>query len=354
METTADVIKVRGVALSTNIEYYDIVFENPESEQLFKNIQRTQQANFMDIPTDCPQRDERLGWCGDIQLYLPTAMKIADCQSFFEKWLKDLNDAQWDSGEYPVYAPTPYARDFEKGAAGWSDAGMIVPYLLYMEYFSEEVWEFYPNMLKYMGWRFQRDPMLIGKADVGKYGDWLGLVETPPELIDLCYHHYDCEIMSKFCGDYGDRELSMKFYDRARDIRNNFKEKFMKDGRIINETQTAYILALKFELIERTHVEKLVELINKDCGLTTGFLGSAYILEVLSENGYHEFALELFYGKNSRWLTPVRKGATTVWERWDSDTSRESMNSYSHFAFGSVGNWMIEYLKNSKNNVKKI
>lgn len=344
IESSAHILKVRGVIFTTDLNYHNITFENLEADKLMQNIIRTQQANFMDIPTDCPQRDERLGWGGDIHIYTPTAIKISNCKTFLLKWLKDLNDSQWETGEYPVYAPKPYAREFERGAAGWSDAGIIVPYLLYVEYCSSEIWDFYPNMLKYMEWRFQRDPIMVGKADLGKYGDWLGIVETPSDLIDLCYHHYDCEIMSKLCGEYGDKKLSLMFYNRARDIRCNFKNKFVKDDQIINGTQTAYILAIKFCLIDAKFVKKLVELINNEGGLTTGFLGSAYILDVLSDNGHHELALNLFYGDNSKWLTPVRKGSTTVWERWDSDTSKESMNSYSHFAFGAIGEWMCKWL----------
>lgn len=343
-----DILKVSGVVISTDIEYYDIKLSDKNANKLLENIKRTQQSNFMDIPTDCPQRDERMGWCADIHIYLNTAMKISNCELFITKWLRDLNDSQSNTGEYPVFAPTPFIRSFEKSAAGWSDAGVIVPYLLHDEY-GTDVSPYLDNMNKYMNWRFSRDPNLIGQNDVGNFSDWLGMEDTPCNYIDLCFHYYDCHLMEKLSNLYGDIELEKLYNNRKGKITTNFKLIYLKDGEITVKSQTAYVLAIYFGLVDGKYTERLANLIERDGNILTGFLGTAYIMDVLSDNGYHDVALRLFSGENSRWLQPLGRGATTIWERWDSDSSDETMNSYSHFAFGSIGHWMIKHLSHKTN-----
>lgn len=349
IDSVADILKVSGVVISTDIEYYDISLSDKDADKLLQNIRRTQQSNFMDIPTDCPQRDERMGWCADIHVYLKTAMKISNCQSFIVKWLRDLNDAQLNTGEYPVFAPTPFIRNFEKSAAGWSDAGVIVPYLLHEEY-RTDVSIYLNNMHKYMDWRMSRDPDLIGQNDVGNFSDWLSFEDTPCNYIDLCFHYHDCVLMEKLCNYYNKTKSEILYNKRKKQIIINFQKLYLKDFEITIKTQTAYVLAIYFGIVGGEYTKQLVNLIECNNGnISTGFLGTAYIMDVLSDNGYHHVALKLLYGDNSRWMQPIKKGATTIWERWDSDSSSETMNSYSHFAFGSIGHWMITHLPHKIN-----
>ena len=330
---------------------------DPMLNRLYKNIVWTQRANFFDVPTDCPQRDERMGWTGDAQIYVRTASYNADVSAFFTKWLRDLNDDQWEHGPYPNFAPTPFIRRGWHFATAWGDAGVICPWTIWRVYGDtqpiEEHWE---KMEKYMTFRLERDRNLEGTARGDRcFGDWLSLYKpsTPIEFIDLAYHAYTAKLMAEMAAVIGKTDRADYYQKHADTVRGRFAQKHVTSlGKLRASNQTTYAIALFFDLVpeelEQKAADHLARLI-RDNGnkMTTGFLGCRPLLPVLSAHGYHDLAGILIQQKEyPSWGYEVENGATTIWERWNGYIKGKGihspkMNSFSHYAFGAVGEWMF-------------
>ncbi|MDO4558546.1 MAG: family 78 glycoside hydrolase catalytic domain, partial [Planctomycetia bacterium] len=334
---------------------------SPMVNRLFRNIVWTQLANFVEVPTDCPQRDERLGWMGDAQAYIRTASYNADVAAFFTKWFDDLVEAQLGNGAYPDYAPYPMSH----GGAGlswgtaWTDAGIICPWTILMVYADTRlIAKHYDSFAKFIDFRVKSSPDLRGVSLGNSWGDWLSLNEsTPIEYVDICFFANSARKMADMADAIGKTADATKYRKLYRDICAVHNAEYLnEDGTLKVDTQTAYVLALDFEMIPRNLVaasaQRLVDKIREmDTRMTTGFLGTKSILSVLTRTGHQDVAMELFLStKLPSWGFEVENGATTIWERWDSYSKEDGgakhigMNSFSHYAFGAVCEWMFRYL----------
>jgi alpha-L-rhamnosidase len=348
---------VTGVVLHSDIPLHgEFECSDPMLNRLYQNIVWTQRANFFEMPTDCPQRDERMGWTGDAQIYVRAATYNADIASFYTKWLRDLNDDQWDYGAYPAYAPRPLARPNEHHAAGWMDAGVICPWTIWQVYGDTRVIsEHWRKMNDFMDWRIARDPELKGAVDDCGFGDWLSLdtVKTPIPFIDLAYHAYCAALMADMATAINQPEDVFRYQKRHAGIVAAFRRHYLlPDGRLRIHNQTAYAMALFFGLIpgdlETAAANHLATLVRANGNkLATGFLGTRPLLPVLSAHGHHDLAGILIQQReHPSWGYEVENGATTIWERWNSYIAGKgphepAMNSFSHYAFGAVCEWMF-------------
>jgi len=334
--------------------------------RFWKNTQWTQRANFLEMPTDCPQRDERLGWMGDAQVYVRTASYNADVDAFFTKWMDDVAEAQDASGHYPDYSPYPMGhgeKDQTWGAA-WTDAGIICPYTMWKVYGDRRLIEkHWTSMTRFMAWRQKRSPDGRGGKDGNPWGDWLNVNEsTPIELVDAAYFKQDADLMSELARALGRAAEADAYAMLARTIAARFAFDYQQaDGTLKVNTQTAHVLALEFGLTpagtRSVVVERLAALIARNgYRMATGFLGTKPLLPALSANGQHDLAVRLFQSRRfPSWGYEVEQGATSVWERWDSYTKEHgfngangkqnaAMNSFSHYSFGAVMQWGFQTL----------
>jgi alpha-L-rhamnosidase len=342
---------------------------NPLVNQLQKNIMWGQMGNFLDVPTDCPQRDERLGWTGDAEVFSRTAAYNFNVNQFFAKWLKDLAFDQYENGAVPHVIPdvlqkTPFGHASQ--AAGWGDAGMIIPYNMYVVYGDKKILEDqYPSMqasINYIRNEAKNDLWNTGF----QFADWLsyrvddskGMIGqksavTDNYLVAQAFYAYNVEIMMKTAQILGKDSDEAEYRELLARIKKQFQNEYMTtSGRLISETQTAYVLALAFDLLPENlrdqAVQRLVDNIKSyDFHLTTGFLGTPFLNPVLTRFGQHETAYKLLLQETyPSWLYPIKAhGATTIWERWDSmkaDSTFQdpSMTSFNHYAYGAVGDWM--------------
>jgi alpha-L-rhamnosidase len=326
--------------------------------KLFTNIDWGQRGNFISIPTDCPQRDERLGWLGDAQIFVRTAAYNRDVASFFSKWLDDVSDAQLPSGAFTDFAPS-LGYDWA-GAPAWGDAGVVVPWTMYKMYGDRAVLERnYRPMTAWMDFLASRNPDRLRAHQLGNnYGDWLAPKGdfTPSELIGTAYWAYDAGLMAEISRAIGRSEDAAHYEDLVGDIREAFAKAFVgASGRMEPETQTAYVLALYMGLISdelrADAAAHLVEAIARaDWHLDTGFVGVGYLLPVLSSNGYTDVAYRLLEQRSfPSWRYSIDRGATTIWERWDGWTEENGfqsaeMNSFNHYSLGSVGEWLYRFV----------
>ncbi|WP_419993296.1 alpha-L-rhamnosidase [Streptomyces boninensis] len=317
--------------------------------QLHSNITWGQRGNFLSIPTDTPARDERLGWTGDINVFSPTACYVMESARFLTKWLVDLRDDQAEDGAFPDVAPY---IGVGKGVAGWGDAGTTVPWALYQAYGDtrvlEESWD---AMLKWLDYLKAHSSGYLRPAE--GYGDWLNIQdETPKDVIGTAYYAHSADLVARTAKALGkDAGPYEQLFGAVRDA---FRAAYVTEGgRVKGDTQTAYVLALSMNLLadadRKPAADRLVELIkSKDWHLSTGFLGAPRLLPVLTEAGHTDVAYRLLHQRTfPSWGYQIEKGATTMWERWDSikpDGSFQDagMNSFNHYAYGSVGQWMYE------------
>ncbi len=337
---------------------------NPLLNQLQHNIIWGQKGNFLDVPTDCPQRDERLGWTGDAQVFARTASFNHDTAAFYTKWLKDVALDQEDDGAVPFVIPNVLSHQTRKGAAasaGWADVAVIVPWILYQSYGDRRILEEqYPSMkawVEYM--RRQAGEKYIWSRGFS-FGDWLAFATTnadypgattDKDLIQTAYFARSTALLAKTAGVLGKREDAAEYASLEEKIKSAFQKEFVtSNGRLSSNTQTAYALALAFELLPEAQradaAARLADDVKKFGHLTTGFLGTPLLCQVLSDYGYLDLAYMLLNRTEyPSWLYPVTKGATTIWERWDGikpDGSFQdpSMNSFNHYAYGAIGEWM--------------
>lgn len=333
---------------------------DPMVNQLFANVTWTQRANFLELPTDCPQRDERLGWTGDAQIYCRTATYNADVSAFFTKWLDDLAEAQLPTGAFPDYAPYPMMHGKPKRgfATAWADAGIICPYTIYRVYGDKRVIErHYDAMQRFLAFRQQQSPDYLGVNTGNGWGDWLSLgAETPIEYIDTVYFAYSTQLMQEMAAAIGRDADARAYQDLLTKIKRAFVQKYIQpSGLLAVDNQTAYALALSVNLIPDDHLSqaraRLVALLEQNQGrMSTGFLGTKPLLPVLSQSGHHDLAVRLLQSREfPSWGYEIENGATTIWERWNSYTKEDgfgnaAMNSFSHYAFGAVCQWMFQTL----------
>ena len=340
---------------------------NPLINQLQHNIQWGQKGNFVDIPTDCPQRDERLGWTGDAQSFCRTAAFNMDVAAFFTKWLKDVVADQKPAGEIPVVVPDVFNKQGSATArvtAGWGDVAVIAPWTMYQVYGDKRLLETqYPSMKAWVEYiRKKAGDSYIWKGG-SKEGDWL--FYQPPiknrsepdgytdlDFIATAFYAYSASILAeaaKELGKTGDEKFYSELFKKIKGVFIN--EYVTKAGRVGTNSQTSYVLALTFNLLPENLREKsalfLVEDIrSRNNHLSTGFLGTPYLCHVLSDNGYTDVAYDLLSQETyPSWLYPVKMGATTMWERWDGQNpdgtfQNPSMNSFNHYAYGAIGDWM--------------
>ena len=322
--------------------------------QLFRNIQWGFRGNYVEVPTDCPQRDERLGWTGDTQMFIRSASYLADIRSFYKKWLVDLNDAQHADGGYPDVAPWMGRLGFASSA--WADAGIICPYVLWQAYGDTEfIRPWWSQMKKFMA-RICTDDNRHNGPDAESYGDWLHFnSETPTRLIGLAYRAYDARLMGEMAAALGEIAEEKQFKNEAEKSRALFRNEFFQGLEIRVKTQTACALAITMELLDGDDLEKanecLFQCLEKSSGyLTTGFVGTGYLCPALTKAGRPDLAVQLLLNEEyPSWLYEVNNGATTIWERWNSWTEEDGfgdvgMNSFNHYAFGAVCEWMFESL----------
>jgi alpha-L-rhamnosidase len=321
--------------------------------RLHANISWGARSNFLDIPTDCPQRDERMGWTGDAQVFAPTACHLFDTAGFFTKWLRDLTDAQTTAGSFPDVAPLVVLAP--EGSAGWADAGVIVPWVVWETYADrEQLTQLYPAMRRWVDYVHRANPGLLW-VDARGYdnGDWLAAhADTDKDLIATAYFARSARLTARAAEVLGHSADAAQLHGLADRITDAFRAAFLlPDGRLTCETQTAYALALRFDLVSADLVtaagQRLVDDIEQHgIHLTTGFLGVGQLLPALTDIGRSDLAYRLLLQDDyPSWLYAVRAGATTIWERWDGWTAEAgpgdpAMNSYNHYALGSVGEWL--------------
>ncbi|MCX4680816.1 glycoside hydrolase family 78 protein [Streptomyces sp. NBC_01433] len=320
----------------------------PQLDQLHSNITWGQRGNFVSIPTDTPARDERLGWTGDINVFAPTAAYTMESARFLTKWLQDLRDDQATDGAFPDVAPL--VGPVGKGVAGWGDAGVTVPWALYRAYGDVRVLEqSWASMVKWLDYLTTHSTGLL-RPDEG-YGDWLNIQdETPKDVIGTAYFAHSADLVARTAGVLGkDPEPYRALFGRVREA---FRAAYVSaGGRVKGDTQTAYVLALSMDPLTATDrgpaADRLVALIEaKDWHLSTGFLGTPRLLPVLTATGHTDVAYRLLTQRTfPSWGYQIDRGATTMWERWDSIRPDGSfldagMNSFNHYAYGSVGEWM--------------
>ena len=338
---------------------------NPLINQLQHNIQWGQKGNFVDVPTDCPQRDEREGWTGDAQVFFNTAAFNMDVSGFFAKWLLDLKADQQADGAVPQVIPNVWGPgERNAGSAGWADASTIVPWNFYLAYGDKQVLAGqYESMKAWAAYIAGRSTNHLWNKS-WHHGDWLyympkNVWDPDPAFTDktlIAQAFYACTVQNiidaaKVLGFSEDVATYSSLLEK---VKAAFQTEFVtKSGTLVSNTQTAYTLALQFDLLpeefRKPAAERLVNNIRSYGNhISTGFLGTPYLCHVLTKYGYNDVAYDLLMQESyPSWLYPVKKGATTIWERWDGlrpDGTFQSheMNSFNHYAYGAIGDWMYK------------
>lgn len=365
--------------------------DNAMLNQLYKNMVWTQRSNYFDIPTDCPQRDERLGWTGDAQIYIRSAAYNNDIAAFHTKWVTDLNDGQWPNGAYPVYAPIPVVngkaaiRATDSYSPGWAEAGIICPYNIYKMYGDTRiVKQAWPFMVKYMKFLETKSKGNYYFAEAsfeeidpkGGFGDWLSVgKKTPPDMLATMYYNYCAELMAEMANATGDKIEADHYAAVSEKIKTGFAKHYIdSDGKLktnaaaygsgdgyvdgklgfAGHTQTGYANSIYMGMLSPENLSKagayLKELVKGNGNhLATGFLGYKPLLPALSASGNSDIAYTLL--KDTAYPSlgfEVVNGSTSIWERWNSFTKEKGfennagMNSFNHYAFGAVCEWMFQ------------
>ncbi|MCI9220429.1 MAG: family 78 glycoside hydrolase catalytic domain [Lachnospiraceae bacterium] len=337
--------------------------DNRLVSQLQSNIQWGQRGNFLDIPTDCPQRDERLGWTGDAQVFCGTASYNFNTALFYGKWLRDM--AAEASPEWGVPHVVPNILGDQAGAAAWSDAATVIPWTLYQVYGDRKVLaEQFPLMKGWVDY-IRSKVSANGLWQTGfQYGDWLALdIEsgstdrtggTDKYLVANAYYAYSAGLVREAAKVLGYEAEEAEYGRLQEEIIDAMNREFVTEtGRLVSETQTACVVMLHFGIAKPEYRKRILETLETNINahhghLTTGFVGTPYLCHCLSENGLHDLAGQVFMKEDfPGWLYAVKKGATTIWERWnsvlpDGSFDASGMNSLNHYAYGSIGSWLYE------------
>jgi len=337
---------------------------NPMLNQLQHNIEWGQKGNFLDVPTDCPQRDERLGWTGDAQVFVRTACFNADVAGFFTKWLADLAADQQPSGAVPHVIPNVLSLGKDTGhsaSAGWADAAVVVPWTIYLSYGDKRILEKqYPSMKAWVDYISAKAGDNYLWQNEHTFGDWLAYstnrsdypgATTSKDFIRQAYFARSTDLFVRIAKILGKKEDAKKYSRLLKKVKKAFQDEFVTpNGRVASNTQTAYSLALAFNLmpddLKTNAAQRLAKDVDEFKHITTGFLGASVICHVLSEYGYLDQAYMLLNRDDyPSWLYPISKGATTIWERWDGikpdgSFQDKGMNSFNHYAYGAIGEWL--------------
>ncbi|MDN3586751.1 glycoside hydrolase family 78 protein [Pedobacter aquatilis] len=336
---------------------------NPLLNQLQHNIEWGQKGNFVDVPTDCPQRDERLGWTGDAQAFANTAAYNMDVSAFFTKWLKDVSADQLPNGSVPYVIPN-VLNERDAGSAGWADAATIIPWTMYSSYGDKNILETqYQSMQKWVDYITSQSKDNLWNSG-SHFGDWLfyrpnddndgRAAVTDKYMIAQTFYANSVQLLINTSKVLGKTEAVKKYTELLGKVKNAYVQEYMTPtGKLVSNTQTAYVLALQFDMLpenlRQQAAKRLVDNI-KSYGnhLTTGFLGTPYLCHVLSRFGYQDVSYNLLLQETyPSWLYPVKMGATTIWERWDGlkqdgTFQTADMNSFNHYAYGAIGDWMYK------------
>ncbi len=364
----------------------DIKTNNEKLNRLVQNTKWSQKDNFVDIPTDCPQRDERLGWTGDAQIFSSAASYHMETPAFFRKYLKDMRlEQKIDNGAVPYVVPDVLsierkqngepAYDLtndkwgETGSSVWGDAATIIPWNMYVHYGNKK-WleEEFENMTQWVDFMKYMDEKHCGGKRLWNcgfhFGDWLSLDAegdsqeggTDKYYISSVYYYYSALLTAKAAGVLGKKEEEIKYKKLSDEVLNAVrKEYILSDGKLKYDTQTAYAVAIEFDVFNDEEKKKsgaeLSRLIEKYNGkLATGFVGTAFLLEALVHTGHSNLAYNILFNEEyPGWLYEVNLGATTIWERWnsvlpDGRISSTGMNSLNHYAYGCVVKWIYKYV----------
>lgn len=331
------------------------ISSNSKLNKLYECILWNQKSNYLDIPTDCPQRDERFGWTGDAVSFFRTAAFNFDVSSFYHNWFENLFDAQRIDGALPPFAPL---ADMGVGpvyfnSAGWADAGIITPYSFYEFYKDISLLEKYYEQMKIFikSLEIQSNNLIL--PDYG-YGDWLCIGEaTSKSFIATAYFAYDCAVMKKTASLLGHSNDAVYYDELFQKIKQSFRKKFLNaNGSLTQLTQTSAVLSIHFDLLDADEVEKVKSFLIKDITeknyhITTGFLGLSFLMSVLSSLNRNDIAWKVLTNNEfPGWFFMIDNGATTLWERWDSFHPDKgfydpTMNSFNHCSLGCVGEWIF-------------
>ena len=360
-----DKSNITGIVRHTDMKRTGkIRVDNVRVQRLIDNALWSQKSNFVDIPTDCPQRDERIGWTGDINMFLPVAAFHYDVGLFMKKWLKTLRDDQSETGEIPYWCPDGLMND-KHTAAVWCDCIVFIPWNLYNIYGDKSfLSDNYEAMKKFVA--AKEKTMVNGLIAKGyEYGDWLALDvdaiqknaengRTDVYFISNVFHSECLKILSDTAKILGDEKAIKLYSEKYKTLLANIrKEYFTRSGRLAVDTATAQVLALHFNIVQKKYRRELAEKLNENVEnhrfrVSTGFAGTSFLLVTLAENGYFETARRLLFNNACPgWLYEVDMGATTIWERWnalqaDGKPNPDGMNSYNHYAYGAVVLFIIE------------
>ncbi|UYN98081.1 MAG: family 78 glycoside hydrolase catalytic domain [Devosia sp.] len=355
-----DDIGLVGIAIQSDTPLCgEIETGHAQTNQLLSNIFWSQRDNFLSVPTDCPQRDERYGWTADAQVFWKTAGYTMDVSAFLSKWMLDIEDGQSPDGAFPDVAPTkplnPYRLTPQPGAPGWGDAPVIMAWEHWLRYADKGLLERYWPALEAWAAHIERanPDRLRRQAVYNNYGDWLSVGPASDRtLVATAYWVRVADLMVNIAGVLGHAGRAAHYTALGQTVRQAFAKAFLDaDGHLSGDTQTAYLLALDFDILDAPAsaraATRLVELIEAAGGhLQTGFLGVRHLLPVLTTIGRDDLAVAMLLKDTyPSWGFSIRHGATTIWERWDGWTpdngfQSTNMNSFNHYAYGSVGEWI--------------
>ncbi|CAG2108671.1 unnamed protein product, partial [Medioppia subpectinata] len=380
---------IKGIVMHSDTAFKShFETSNKMVNKLHSNINWGQRGNFLSVPTDCPQRDERLGWTGDAEIFAQTATYNADVSAFYTKWMRDLRDGQSKEGGFPDVAPR--VVDGADGSPAWGDVGVIVPYTVWRQYGDLEIikenyesmkrwmtyiesqnpnflWtsygdleiikENYESMKRWMTYIESQNPNFLWTKRVNNnFGDWLQVnADTPKEILSTAYYGYDALLLSKMAKALDFTQDAKRYGDLHQNIANAFVKAFVNttDGRMKGDTQTDYVIAIAFEMLPKNlqplAAQHLVDNIKAhDYHLTTGFVGVGHLCPTLSQFGHSDVAYRLLLQDTyPSWGYSIKYNATTIWERWDGWTKEKGfqdpgMNSFNHYSLGSVGRWLYQ------------
>ena len=337
---------------------------HPDVNQLYSNCMWGQRSNFLSVPTDCPQRDERQGWTADTQVYSMAGLYNADTRMFYEKFMRDMRDSQRSDGAFPHIAP--YAWGVGHGAAAWADAGVILPWNVYLMTGDKQIikdnWTAMERYMNFLSTQTEGSYKYNGGGT--DYGDWVAYVNTDSRYCSVCYYALDAQLMAKMARVLSTSETDSyakkaQQYDQLfEDIKAEWQTRYTNSSTGVPNisTQCAYLMALHYNLLrDETAIKRTVTALrsaiaNNSYKLNTGFLGTAILNQTLTENGLNDEAYTLLLQRNDpSWLYSIDQGATTIWERWNSYTIASgygpvSMNSFNHYAYGIISEWMFRHM----------
>ena len=344
---------------------------SPTLNKLWQNILWTQRGNMLSIPTDCPQRDERLGWMGDIQIFVGTGIFNMDMAAFYTKWMKDVRDAQAEDGRFADFSPHPFGKDkIFTGVPGWGDAGIVVPWRVWQHYGDKRVLaENLESGKRWVEFIRSNNPNLLWKNKRGNdYGDWLNsdtLIyegfpnkggQVPKEIFATMMFAYAADLVSRMAQVLGKDDDARKHKQLFEEIKTAFNKAYVsEDGRIQGDTQAGYAIALHFDLLPEKlrplAVKHMLEGIDRYKGhMSTGFHSTYRMMLELTASGHNDLAYKLINNRTfPSWGYSIENGATTIWERWDGYVKgrgfqNKGMNSFNHYAIGAVGEWMYRVI----------